>query len=116
MQHYPPALVFAGIGAAIGIVFALVNTVLGPRPRRRDTDPYESGMPSAGPSGHRFGVSFYLVAILFLIFDIELLLLYPIAVVLIDFGWFALGALSVFMVLLGVAFVYEWRRGSLDGR
>ncbi len=114
MQAYLPAVVFVLIGAGLGVVFATINTLLGPRRSRRDASPYESGMPSAGPGGHRFGVSFYLVAILFLIFDLELLLLYPIAVVLLDFGWHAIGALAVFMGLLGVAFVYEWRRGSLD--
>jgi len=116
MQAYLPALVFVLIGAGLGVIFASINGVLGPRRPRRDASPYESGMPSDGPTGHRFGVSFYVVAILFLIFDIELLLLYPIAVVLLDFGWHAVAALGIFMALLGVAFVYEWRRGSLDWR
>jgi NADH-quinone oxidoreductase subunit A len=64
--------------------------------------------------GMRFGISYYLVAMLFLIFDLEVILLFPTAVVLRDFGVHALLAIGLFIALLGIAFVYEWRRGALD--
>jgi NADH-quinone oxidoreductase subunit A len=64
----------------------------------------------------RFGISFYLVAILFIIFDLEVILLYPAAVVLRDLGMHALVAILIFVGLLGIAFLYEWRRGALEWR
>ena len=115
MEVYAPAIVFLILGTVVGVTFAVINGKLGPRnPQRRDVDPYECGMPSDGSTGPRFGISFYLVAILFLIFDVELILLYPGSMVLEAFGLHALVAIGIFFFLLGVAFLYEWRRGSLD--
>jgi NADH-quinone oxidoreductase subunit A len=114
MRHYLPALVFLLLGIGLGTFFAFVNAWLGARTRRRDQEPYECGLPSDGAPGSRFSVSFYLVGILFLIFDLEVILLITVALQLEIFGWHALGAIGVFLALLGVAFVYEWRRGSLD--
>jgi len=91
--------------------------VIGPtRDIEHKLDPYESGMPSEIKQGFRFGISFYLVAMLFLLFDIEVLFLYPIAVELRAFGTFALVETIVFIVLLTVAFIYVWRRGALTWR
>lgn len=118
LRSYLPALVFVALGAGIGLLFVFVNSWLGVRSRgrRRNTEPYESGMPSDFKRNFRFGISFYLVAILFLIFDLEVILLFPVALQLEAFGLHALGAIGVFLFLLGVAFVYEWRRGSLEWR
>ena len=92
----------------------LANAFLGPRRAIESKfDPYESGMPSEIKQGFRFGISFYLIAMLFLLFDIEVLFLYPIAVQLRAFGTFALIETAVFIGLLFVAFVYVWRRGAL---
>jgi NADH-quinone oxidoreductase subunit A len=115
LRSYLPALVFVLLGAGLGALFAFANVKLGPTgPRARARrEPYECGLPSERPRG-RFTVSFYLVALMFLIFDVELILLYPTAVVLRDLGVHALLAIVVFVGLLGVAFVYEWRRGALD--
>jgi NADH-quinone oxidoreductase subunit A len=114
LSTYAPALVFLFLGAAIGIAFTLLNGLLG---RRRliesKSDPYESGMPSEIRQGFRFGISFYLIAMLFLLFDIEVLFLFPIAVELRAFGTFALVETAVFIGLLLLAFVYVWRRGAL---
>ena len=114
LSTYAPALVFLFLGTAIGIAFTLLNGLLG---RRRaiesKADPYESGMPSEIRQGFRFGISFYLIAMLFLLFDIEVLFLYPIAVELRAFGTFALVEAVVFIGLLLLAFVYVWRRGAL---
>ena len=114
LSTYAPAIVFVVLGTGIGVLFTLLNAALGPRrPIEHKLDPYESGMPSEIKQGFRFGISFYLIAMLFLLFDIEVLFLYPIAVDLRAFGTFALVETVVFIVLLLVAFVYVWRRGAL---
>jgi NADH-quinone oxidoreductase subunit A len=117
IRSYLPAIVFVGLGTTVGLVFAVVNSYLGPRREVRSrTDPYESGMPSDVEQGFRFGISFYLIAMLFILFDIEVIFLYPVAVQLRAFGTFALVETIVFIVLLAVAFVYVWRRGALEWR
>ncbi len=114
LRAYLPALVFFVLGAGLGLLFTFANTLLGPRTRRRNNDPYECGLPSEVRKNFRFGISFYLVAILFLIFDVEVILLIPVALQMEAFGWHALAAGGFFLLLLGIALVYEWRRGSLD--
>ena len=119
LRSYLPALVFIGLGTGIGALFAVLNTLAGPRGRRRAQSketPYESGMSSVVPTGFRFGISFYLIAMLFILFDIEVIFLYPVAVQLRAFGTFALIETIVFIALLFVAFVYVWRRGALNWR
>jgi len=119
IRSYLPALVFVGLGAAIGLVFAFGNALLGPRnlrPRKATTDPYECGLPSEVKRNFRFGISFYLIAMLFILFDIEVIFLYPVAIQLASFGTFALIETIVFIVLLMLAFVYVWRRGALEWR
>jgi NADH-quinone oxidoreductase subunit A len=118
LRSYLPALVFVALGGGIGIFFVVANTWLGARarPRRAVAEPYECGMPSDFKRNSRFGVSFYLVGILFLIFDLEVLLLFPVALQLEAFGLHALGAIGLFLLLLGVALVYDWSRGALEWR
>ena len=118
IRSYLPAIVFLLLGAGLGAVFAMINTWLGPRVRRRPSteDPYESGLPSQVKRNFRFGISFYLVAMLFILFDIETIFLFPVAVQLKAFGTFALVETIVFVILLMVAFVYVWRRGALEWR
>jgi NADH-quinone oxidoreductase subunit A len=115
LRSYLPAIVFLILGGAVGGAFAALNSVIGPRratPHKQD--PYECGLPSEVQRGMRFGISFYLIAMLFILFDIEVAFLYPIAVELRAFGSFALAETIVFIVLLFVAFVYVWRRGALE--
>jgi NADH-quinone oxidoreductase subunit A len=117
IRSYLPALVFLVLGTGLGLVFAYINTWLGPKSRYRakaTADPYESGLPSEVKKNFRFGISFYLVAMLFILFDIETVFLFPVAMQLKAFGTFALVEISVFIVLLMVAFVYVWRRGALE--
>jgi NADH-quinone oxidoreductase subunit A len=116
LRSYLPALVFVGLGAVVGTVFVMLNAWFGTRGRKLKarTEPYESGLPSEVKQGFRFGISFYLIAMLFILFDIEVVFLYPVAIVLREFGTFALIELSVFIGLLFVAFVYVWRRGALE--
>jgi NADH-quinone oxidoreductase subunit A len=117
LRSYLPAIVFLVLGGAVGGAFAVLNSVLGPRRSRPDKqEPYECGLPSEVRRGMRFGISFYLIAMLFILFDIEVVFLYPIAVQLRAFGTFALTEAVVFVALLIVAFVYVWRRGALDWR
>jgi NADH-quinone oxidoreductase subunit A len=115
LRDYLPALVFVLLGAAVGSAFAVLNMVAGHRsPNRSKQEPYECGLPSEIQHGFRFGISFYLVAMLFILFDIEVIFLYPIAVQLRAFGTFAMSETLVFVVLLMVAFAYVWRRGALE--
>ena len=117
LKSYLPALVFLLLGIGIGTVFTHANSLLGPkRPGRTKSEPYESGLPSEVKKSFRFGISFYLIAMLFILFDIEVVFLYPIAVQLRSFGTFAMSETIVFIVLLGIAFVYVWRRGALNWR
>jgi NADH-quinone oxidoreductase subunit A len=115
LRTYLPAIVFLLLGGGIGTLFAFLNTLFGKRrPNRSKDDPYECGLPSEIQRGFRFGISFYLIAMLFILFDIEVIFLYPIAVQLRAFGGFALSETVVFVVLLMIAFVYVWRRGALE--
>jgi NADH-quinone oxidoreductase subunit A len=118
IRSYLPAIVFLGLGTILGLVFAMLNTWLGPKSRQREAtiDPYECGLPSEVKKNFRFGISFYLIAMLFILFDIEVIFLYPVAIQLDAFGTFALVETIVFIVLLAIAFVYVWRRGALEWR
>jgi NADH-quinone oxidoreductase subunit A len=117
LRSYLPAIVFLILGGAVGGAFTLLNSVLGPRRSvSHKQDPYECGLPSEVKRGLRFGISFYLIAMLFILFDIEVVFLYPIAVELRSYGSYALSETIVFVVLLLVAFVYVWRRGALEWR
>jgi NADH-quinone oxidoreductase subunit A len=103
------------LGSLVGLLFASLNLIVGRRvPNRSKVEPYECGLPSEVQRGFRFGISFYLVAMLFILFDIEVIFLYPIAVQLRRFGIFAMSETVVFVVLLMIAFVYVWRRGALE--
>jgi len=114
LRTYLPAIVFLILGGIVGLTFSVLNLVAGKaRPNRSKVSPYECGLPSEIQRGFRFGISFYLVAMLFILFDIEVIFLYPIAVQLRAFGTFAMTETIVFVVLLMIAFVYVWRRGAL---
>jgi NADH-quinone oxidoreductase subunit A len=117
IRSYAPAIIFLLLGGLVGTAFAVLNTFFGPRrPLKAKSDPYECGLPSEVQKNFKFGVSFYLVAMLFILFDIEVIFLYPVAIQLRAFGTFALVELLVFVVLLFVAFIYVWRRGALNWR
>jgi NADH-quinone oxidoreductase subunit A len=115
LRDYLPAIVFLILGGLVGGLFSVLNIIVGKRrPNRSKMEPYECGLPSEVQRGFRFGISFYLVAMLFILFDIEVIFLFPIAVQLRAFGTFALIETIVFVVLLMIAFVYVWRRGALE--
>jgi NADH-quinone oxidoreductase subunit A len=116
LRSYLPVLVFTGLGAIVGTTLAMLNGIVGPRrPNKAKTDPYECGLPSEVSRTFRFGISFYLVAMLFILFDIEVVFLYPVGVILKGAdSVFVLAEILVFVVLLLVALAYVWRRGALD--
>ena len=118
LQSYLPVLVFAGLGVLVGGTLVTLNYLVGPkRPGKVKSEPYECGLPSEVSRTFRFGVSFYLVAMLFILFDIEVVFLYPVGAILkVSDSVFVLGEVILFVVLLLVAFVYVWRKGALDWR
>ena len=124
LKTYLPILVFAVLGLTVGGLFMMLNHLIGwKRPARptaasrRQEEPYESGIPVEPATGFKFGVSFYLIAMLFILFDIEVVFLYPVGVILKSAdSVFVLVELITFVVLLLVAFVYVWRKGALDWR
>jgi NADH-quinone oxidoreductase subunit A len=119
LKSYLPVLVFVGIGALVGTVFAFVNRFVGRKPigRKTKSDPYECGLPTEVSRTFRFGVSFYMIAMLFILFDIEVVFLYPVGVILkAADSVFVLVEVLIFIVLLLVALIYVWRRGALEWR
>jgi NADH-quinone oxidoreductase subunit A len=119
LDSYLPVLVFVGLGALVGTAFALLNGFVGRRTLGRSVkgDPYECGLPSEVSRTFRFGVSFYMIAMLFILFDIEVVFLYPVGVILkAADSVFVLVEVLIFVVLLLVALIYVWRRGALEWR
>ena len=116
LRSYLPVLVFAGLGVLVGGLLAAVNGLVGPRkPTKAKSDPYECGLPTEVSRTFRFGLSFYMIAMLFILFDIEVVFLYPVGVLVhATRSVFVLVEILVFVVLLLVALVFVWRRGALD--
>src|SRR3954454_17277510 len=115
LHSYVPAVVFLFLGTAVGLLFTWLNAVLGRRrPGKVKSEPYGSGLPSHIKATFRFGISFYLIEMLFILFSIEVVFLFPIAVQLKAYGTYALGEICIFIRLPAVALVYVWRRGALE--
>ncbi len=108
-------LLLAVIGIGFGLVSVVISRFLGPRnPTPEKEAAYECGMPPVGDAHERQSVKFYLVAMIFLLFDIEVAFVYPWAMALRDLGWTGFGQVVVFMGLLLFGYVYVWRKGALD--
>lgn len=115
LQNYLPVLIFMVIGAALGLAMPLLGWLLGPKhPAPAKNAAYECGFEAFGDARTPFDVRYYLVAILFIIFDLETAFLVPWAVVFRSLGWFGIAAMGVFLGLLVVGFVYEWKMGALE--
>lgn len=115
IEQYLPVLVFIIIGALCGLVPITIGLCLGPRrPNAAKNSPYECGFPPFENARRRFDVRFYLIAILFIIFDLEIVFLFPFAVALKKIGWPGLSAMAIFLGLLVVGFIYEWKKGALE--
>ncbi|ROR32271.1 NADH-quinone oxidoreductase subunit A [Inmirania thermothiophila] len=115
LQEYLPVLIFVLVGIAVGVVPLAMGAMLGPhRPDPEKLSPYECGFEAFEDSRMRFDVRYYLVAILFIIFDLEIAFLFPWAVVLQKIGMFGFLAMMVFLGVLVIGFLYEWRKGALE--
>ena len=115
MPGYLPILIMIALGAGFAGGSLLLSQFVGPRkPTAEKGAPYECGMPAVGDARERQSVKFYLVAMIFLLFDIEVAFLYPWAVSLRDLGWPGFVQIVTFFLILLVGFVYVWRKGVLD--
>ena len=116
LSQYLPVLILAALGLLFAVLSLGVSSFLRPnRPTPAKLAPYECGIePERLPKGERFSVSFYVVAMLFIIFDVETIFLFPWAVGFRQLGLFGLAEMAVFIGLVFVAYVYVWKRGGLD--
>jgi len=109
-------VLFAAAVPASMVFFSFALATRPSRPTRARTLPFESGVSTGSPPKQRFTVSFYLTAMLFILFDIEIVFLYPLAVILNELAWFGFAEFVVFLAILLVAYVYIWRKGALEWR
>ncbi|MEY3952501.1 MAG: hypothetical protein RL320_1303 [Pseudomonadota bacterium] len=115
LENYLPVLLFIGVGLAVGVVPMLLGKLIGPsKPDTAKLSPYECGFEAFEDARMQFDVRYYLVAILFILFDLEIAFLFPWAVVLQDIGIFGFLSMMVFLGILVLGFVYEWMKGALD--
>jgi len=117
LESWLPFLIYGSLALIIPATMIVMSFVFAQRPARRTrarTIPFESGVSTGPPQQQRFTVSFYLTAMLFIVFDIEIVFLYPLAVILEQLGWFGLFEFLFFIAILVIAYVYVWRKGALD--
>ena len=115
LEQYLPVLLFILVGVAVGAGPLLAGRLLGPnKPDPQKLSPYECGFEAFEDARMKFDVRYYLVAILFILFDLEIAFLFPWAVSLDAIGFFGFVAMMIFLLILVVGFVYEWMKGALD--
>jgi len=115
LQNYLPILIFLGVAAVLGLALLGLGFVLGPRrPDAEKLSAYECGFEAFEDTRMKFDVRYYLVAILFIVFDLEIAFLFPWAVALDSIGAVGLAAMGIFLLILVVGFVYEWKKGALE--
>ena len=115
LEEYLPVLIFLGVGFAMAIVMLILGALLSPhRPDAAKNSPFECGFEAFEDARMKFDVRYYLVAILFIIFDLEIAFLFPWAIVLDKIGLFGLMAMGVFLSILIIGFIYEWKKGALE--
>jgi len=117
LDSWLPFLMYGVLAFLIPASMILMSFVFATRPVRRTRTrrlPFESGVSEGPPKANRFTISFYLTAMLFIVFDIEIVFLYPLAVQLHALGWFGFVEFAFFLVILAVAYVYIWRKGALE--
>ena len=115
LAEYFPILLFIFVAAAVGVGPLVIGKVLGPnRPDAAKLSPYECGFEAFEDARMKFDVRYYLVAILFILFDLEIAFLFPWAIVLNEIGLFGFLSMMVFLAILVVGFVYEWKKGALE--
>lgn len=115
LENYLPVLLFILVGIGVGVGPLVLGKLLGPsKPTPEKLSPYECGFEAFEDARMKFDVRYYLVAILFIIFDLEIAFLFPWAVSLDAIGFFGFAAMMIFLGVLVVGFIYEWKRGALD--
>jgi len=115
LDNYFPVLLFIIVGLTIGVVPLLLGWLLAPnRPDAAKLSPYECGFEAFEDARMKFDVRYYLVAILFILFDLEIAFLFPWAIVLKEIGMFGFVSMMVFLSILVVGFIYEWKKGALE--
>ena len=115
LENYVPILIFLVVSIMLGLVLLALGYLLGPRrPDAEKLSPYECGFEAFEDSRMKFDVRYYLVAILFIIFDLEIAFLVPWAVTLDAIGMFGFVAMAIFLGVLVVGFIYEWKKGALE--
>ncbi|MCZ6561238.1 MAG: NADH-quinone oxidoreductase subunit A [Gammaproteobacteria bacterium] len=115
LANYLPVLIFLAIAGVLGVVLLLMGFLLGPhRPDPEKLSPYDCGFEAYEDSRMKFDVRYYLVAILFIIFDLEIAFFFPWAVSLDKVGMFGLASMGVFLFILTIGFIYEWKKGALE--
>jgi NADH-quinone oxidoreductase subunit A len=115
IEQYLPIGILILISTALALIVVFTSAILGPRrPSAKKLSPYESGMTPIGPAVRRLPVKFYLVAVLFILFDVEIIFLLPYAVIIKPLGLYGLIAAGVFIIILTIGLLYEWKKGGLD--
>ena len=117
VDNWLPFLIYGSFALVIPASMILMSFVFAQRPARRTRAravPFESGVSQGPPARQRFTISFYLTAMLFIVFDIEIVFLYPLALLLNEIAWFAFFEFLFFIGILAVAYVYVWRKGALE--
>ena len=115
LAEYLPVLVFLGVGFAMAVVMLILGALLSPRrPDAAKDSPFECGFEAFEDARMKFDVRYYLVAILFIIFDLEIAFLFPWAIVLNKIGLFGLISMGIFLAILIIGFIYEWKKGALE--
>ncbi|MBA2689950.1 MAG: NADH-quinone oxidoreductase subunit A [Burkholderiales bacterium] len=119
LENYFPILLFILVGLAVGVILPAIGIILGKvlghdRPDSEKLSPYECGFEAFEDARMKFDVRYYLVAILFILFDLEIAFLFPWAIVLNEIGLFGFLSMMVFLAILVVGFIYEWKKGALE--
>ena len=115
LEQYFPVLLFIIVGIGIGLVLLMVGSLVAPdRPDAEKLSPYECGFEAFEDARMKFDVRYYLVAILFILFDLEIAFLFPWAIVLPDIGVFGFWSMMIFLGILIIGFIYEWKKGALE--
>lgn len=115
LSNYLPVVLFVGLSAVIGLALLIAPFVLAIKnPDPEKVSAYECGFDAFDDARMKFDARFYLVSILFIIFDLEVAFLFPWAVAFRDVGWFGFWAMMIFLGVLTIGFVYEWRKGALE--
>jgi NADH-quinone oxidoreductase subunit A len=115
LMEYLPILIFIGVAGGISLVFLVVPFLIAPnKPDPEKLSAYECGFNAFGDARMKFDVRFYLVSLLFIIFDLEVAFLFPWAITLGKIGVFGFWSMMVFLAVLTIGFIYEWRKGALE--